>query len=405
MKTPQNSGLPGINRSYSSLIKRFLPRETIVCTAMVALLLAGCAGTPPEASRLVDVDWLLSGRALFEQPLESAELPEDDILGLAPEIRAYLAQVAASASPQQRLRALLEGFEEREFTVQYQADKTLTAGETFRQQVGNCMAFTVMMVAMTRELGADAYFNQVEVPPVWGHDESQTFVVYRHINMVSESSRGRRVVDFNLEAYDPVYDQRRLSDTEAFAQYYSNRGLELMQQESMREAFRYLRKALDLKPGDADLWANLGAFYSRNRQFTAAEQSYQQALRLKISHTIAISNLERLYRKQQRHELADYYADKARYHRERNPYYLYYQARNAYEHGDYKSAKRQLKRAIWQYEDDHRFHFLMGLTSFRLGEYRASREHIKVALSLAQNASTTSAYSRKLEYLIRNVDR
>ena len=319
MKTPENSGLPEIKRSYRTWIERILSRQTGLCAAMVALLLGGCAGVPPEASRPVDVDWLLSGQAIFEQPLEGTELPEDDILGLAPEMRDYLAQVAPDASPQQRLRALLKGFENRDFTVQYHADQTLTAGETYRQQVGNCMAFTVMMVAMTRELGADAYFNQVEVPPVWGHEESQTFVVYRHINMVSESPRGRRVVDFNLQAYDPVYDQRRLSDTEAFAQYYSNRGLELMQLGSMREAFRYLRKALELKPGNADLWANLGAFYSRNQQFTAAEQSYQQALRLKSSHTIAMSNLERLYRNQQRMELANYYADKARYHRERNP--------------------------------------------------------------------------------------
>ncbi|WP_406828172.1 tetratricopeptide repeat protein [Microbulbifer sp. ARAS458-1] len=400
MKTPENSGLPEIKRSHPANPGRFQPRRIAACSAFVAVLLAGCASNPADMLEPVDVGWLLSGQALFEQPLSQVELPEDDILGLSPEMRAYLARIAPDASPQQRLRALLQGFENRDFTVRYQADQTLTAGETYRQQVGNCMAFTVMMVAMARELGADAYFNQVEVPPVWGHEESQTFVVYRHINMVSESPRGRRVVDFNLEAYDPIYDQRKLSDNEAFAQYYSNRGLELMQQGQMVDAFRYLRKALDLRPGDADLWANLGALYSRNREFTAAEQSYLQALQLKSSHTIAMSNLERLYRKQSKFDLADHYAEKARFHRERNPYYLYYQARNAYEHGDYKSAKKQLKRAMWQYEDDHRFHFLMGLTSFKLGEVDNSKEYFSEAFSLADNPGTQRAYNRKLNYLL-----
>ena len=167
----------------------------------------------------------------------------------------------------------------------------------------------------------------------------------------------------------------------------------------MREAFRYLRKALALKPGNADLWANLGAFYSRNQQLLAAEQSYQQALQLKSNHTIAMSNLERLYRRQQQFELADYFAEKARFHRERNPYYLYYQARNAYEHGEYKSAKRQLKRAIWQYKDDHRFHFLMGLTDFRLGDFASSRDHFFEAFHLADNPSARGAYMRKLELM------
>nr|WP_100169415.1 tetratricopeptide repeat protein [Microbulbifer agarilyticus] len=368
----------------------------------LVLLLSGCASVPDEVQLPVNTSWLLSGQPLFAEPVRLAELPDDDILGLAPEMRAYLAEIAPESGPQHRLQLLLKGFERHDYTVQYHADKTLTASETYSQQVGNCMAFTVMMVAMARELGANAYFNQVEVPPVWGHEEAQTFVVYRHINMVSQSPRGRRVVDFNLQAYDPVYDQRKISDTEAFAQFYSNRGLELMQQGEMRDAFRYLRKSLELRPYSADLWANLGAFYSRNQVFDAAEESYKRALQLQGDHAIAMSNLERLHRRQEQFELADYYAKRARYHRERNPYYLYYQARAAYEEGDYKSAKSQLRRAIWQYEKDHRFHFLMGLTRFRLGEFDDSRAHFSEAFSLADNPGTQSAYNRKLKYLISN---
>ncbi|MFC6634775.1 tetratricopeptide repeat protein [Microbulbifer taiwanensis] len=365
------------------------------------LFLGACAGSPPSENSAVDTHSALSGTAILGHPVVAADLPKDDLLALTPEMRAYLATVAPNGSPQRRLEALIEAFEQREFQVKYDQHSTFSAMETYRQQRGNCLAFTLMMVAMTRELGADAFFNQVDVPPVWGHDEAQTFVVYRHINMVSESARGRRVVDFNLAAYDPIYDQYRLSDTAAFAQYYSNRGVELMQLDQREAAFLHLRKAIELRPDDSDLWSNLGALYSRFGHRFEAEQSYRQSLLLDRGNLVAISNLERLYRHDGRAELADYYAQRARYHRERNPYFLFYQARSAYEHGEYKRAKKQLRRALWRYEDDHRFHFLMGLTSFRLGEVEDSRDSFKEAFSLANNPATINAYSRKLDYLKR----
>lgn len=367
---------------------------------LLVLFLAGCAASPVPQDP-VNPDKALSGEVILGRAVAPSDLPQDDVLRLSPEIRQYLATIAPDRRPRQRLKALIDAFERRDFTVQYEADTTLGASETFLQRRGNCMAFTLMMVAMARELGADAYFNQVDVPPVWGHEDAESFVVYRHINMVSESARGRRVVDFNLEAYDPIYDQVKLSDTEAIAQYYSNRGVELMRENRSKQAFLYLRKALQLLPGDSDLWSNLGALYSRFGYLQEAEQSYRQALQLKAGNLVAISNLERLYRASGRIALADAYVKKARYHRERNPYYLYYQARNAYEHGDYRQAKTKLRRALWEYNDDHRFHFLMGLANYRLGQMAESKEHFVEAFSLVDNPAAKNAYSRKLKYLRR----
>ena len=369
-------------------------------------LLTACTSAPPvgRSGDSLTADQLLSGTAILGEPLERSELPRDPVMSLTPEMRAFLAGIAPDDSPQQRLAALIRAFEQQQFQVEYDEGSTLTAAETFHQQRGNCLAFTIMMVAMVRELGAEAYFNQVDVPPVWGHDEAQTFVVYRHINMVSKSPRGRRVVDFNLAAYDPVYEQRKLSDTEALAQYYSNRGVELMGTGDSRQSFLYLRKALDLLPGDTDLWSNLGALYSRFGHFDEAEQSYRQALLLDEGNLVAISNLERLSRSRGELALADYYAKRARYHRERNPYYLYYLARSAYEEGAYRQAQKQLRRALWKYENDHRFHFLMGLTNYRLGEFEDSKGNFREAFSLAERAETRSAYLHKLEYLRQSTE-
>ncbi|WP_237067214.1 tetratricopeptide repeat protein [Microbulbifer guangxiensis] len=379
MKTPVTSVIPAF-----------------LVSLLAALILSGCTTLPAQEAP-ADVHGLLSGTAILGEPVDPAALPDEQLLSLTPEMRALLARVAPGRSPDARLAALIRAFDEQSFHVSYEADATLTAADTFHQQRGNCLAFTLMMVAMTRELGADAYFNEVDVPPVWSSEQEQTFVVYRHINMVSQGRRGRRVVDFNLEAYDPLYDQRRLDDREAFAQFYSNRGVELMQQGDAAQAFLHLRKAIDLKPGSADLWANLGALYSRAGHRELAESSYQQALALNGGHLVSISNLERLYRAEGYTKLADIYAARVHYHRERNPYFLYEEARTAYESGDYKTAQKRLSRALRLYEDDHRFHFLMGLTSLRLGRVKSTREHLTQAFLLAESPSVENVYARKLK--------
>ncbi|MEW5248157.1 tetratricopeptide repeat protein [Microbulbifer sp. 2201CG32-9] len=370
---------------------------------VVAGTFAGCAGKMPvEQPVEIAPEHLLSGAAILGRPVDPGELPRDPVMTITAEMRDFLTTIAPDVSPQRRLAALIEAFETQKFHVEYDQDSTLTAGGTFSERRGNCLAFTLMMVAMARELGVEASFNEVDVPPVWGHEDPQTFVVYRHINMVSEHPRGRRVVDFNLAAYDPVYEQRKLPDVVVLAQYYSNRGVELMNAGDGKRAFLYLRKALALQPGNSNLWSNLGALYSRFGHKEEAEQSYQRALLFKPENLVALSNLERLYRRQGAFEVADYYAGRVRYHRERNPYYLYYLARSAYEEGEYRRAQKQLRRALWKYDSDHRFHFLLGLTRYRLGEFEDSQDSFRAAFALAERAETRSAYMNKLKYLIRN---
>ncbi|MFS1523112.1 tetratricopeptide repeat protein [Microbulbifer sp. 2304DJ12-6] len=367
---------------------------------MLAGILGACAGQPlAEKPAEVAVAHLLSGTAIFGRPVNAVELPQDLVMSLTPEMRRFLAEIAPGASPQRRLVALIKAFEAQKFHIEYDEATTLTAAQTFHKRRGNCLSFTLMMVAMARELGAEAYFNQVVVPPVWSHDVAQTFVVYRHVNMVSKDPRGRRVVDFNLAAYDPAYDQRRLDDTSAVSLYYSNRGVEFMRAGEGEKAFLYLRKALELRPEISDLWANLGAFYSHFGYYSEAEQSYRQALYLNNINLVAMSNLARLYRYSGREGLANAYAERARHHRERNPYYLYYQARDAYEQGEYKRAEKRLRRAVW-HQDDHRFHFLLGLTRFQLGDMAASRQSFKEAFSLVKSPYAVNVYERKLGLLL-----
>ncbi|WP_444932250.1 transglutaminase domain-containing protein [Microbulbifer sp. SSSA002] len=367
---------------------------------VLALFVASCAQIPLEKPEVIDVNTALSGRAILDRPVLPGELPDEDLLGLDADILAYLGSTAPGESPSKRLQSLVNAYGRGDFHIEYDPNSTLPASKTYQLQRGNCLAFTLMMVAMARELGVEAYFNEVDVPPVWGQDDPETFTVYRHVNMVAEYKNRRRVIDFNLEAYDPAYRQYALDDTTAFALYYSNRGIELMRSGEEKFAFLYLRKALQLRPQRSDIWSNLGAVYSRFNHLYAAEQSYLKALQIERDNLVAISNLERLYRVSGREELADWYAERVRFHRARNPYYLHHQALEAYSAGDYKKAEKLLRRALRANDSDHRFHFLLGLTRYRLGDLIASKASFKQAFSQVSSSQTRGVYKQKLDLLI-----
>ncbi|WP_444926729.1 hypothetical protein ACJJI4_00905 [Microbulbifer sp. TRSA002] len=377
----------------------------VLVVAVLSMIIGGCSLQPDISAQDPDIKPVLSGEVVFNRPIREDELPDENLLELDAEIRSYLETLSPNAIPESRLQALVSMVSERELFFEYDVDSTLPAREAYHQQRGNCLTFTLMMVAMARELGAEAYFNEVEVPPVWDQEEEEIFVVYRHVNMVAKHYGGRRIIDLNLEAYDPTYQQRALDDVTAFALYYSNRGVELLREGSEEQAFLYLRKALEMKPDRSDFWSNIGAFYSHFGHNYEAEQSYLQALSLEPSNLVAVSNLEWLYKGLGREEEAEVFAGLVQYHRDQNPYFHYYMATKSYEAGEYAIAEKHLNRALRQAKQVHRFHFLLGLSRYKLGKFSQAKESLKQAFELAGSSETIAVYEQKLDTFLKEVDR
>ena len=112
-----------------------------------------------------------------------------------------------------------------------------------------------------------------------------------------------------------------------------------------------------------------------------------------------MSNLANLYAAEGRHELADYYHAQVKYHRMRNPYYLYALAESAVTDGDYEAAIDHLKRAIRLRENEDRFYALMGVSYFMMGENDAARHWMSKAEEMAVRQSDKERYHSKLESL------
>lgn len=370
-------------------------------------VIGGCASQGPTSEALlephppvIDANYLLSGHALLGHSVAPAEYPDDDLLAVSLEMAAFLAELSPGASPEDRWQALLSYFTGDQFGVEYDALTTLSAADTFDKKTGNCLAVTLLMISLARELGVNAYFNQVQIPRNSVVKDAQTVINFRHINMVAEVGDDRTVVDFGWDDYDASAYQHWISDRQAFAQYYSNRAIEVMQsQGNVAESFGLMRKALSLAPGDSNIWSNLGAMYSRYGEASAAEQAYLQAFQLDSSDIFVLSSLERFYRETGQPQRAVQYENELQAQIAQHPQTLFYEAQDLYAKGQYRASKSRLTRALTRSKDDHRLHFLLGKTQFQLGDYNKAKTHLTEAFSLLDDPTVKLTYEQQLSEL------
>jgi Flp pilus assembly protein TadD len=377
--------------------------RAVLLAMLAALWLGACAQlpeSPPEAER-ASKEEALSGQALFgDDPLPP--LPQADILGVSPAMKQFLADyVDRRASSPLRLHQLAWAvINDASFGLEY-TTATRTAAEAFVERNGNCLSFTNMFVALAREAGLKARYQQVEIPPDW-EQRGDTYVLNRHINVLVETANGQRqAVDFNIDDFKTSYDRHVVPDRRAEAHYFSNTGVEKLQAGDYRGAFLYLRRGVEIDAAFAPLWTNLGALYSRAGHPRLAEASFLEALRLDSRDMVAISSLARLYERLGDEATARRYRDLARFHRDRNPYYRFHVAREAFLRRDHAAALAHLDFAIDKRPNEDSFFFLRGMVHLQLGNAGKARADLERAEAIADDDALKRNYHSKMELLLR----
>ncbi|MCO4810830.1 MAG: tetratricopeptide repeat protein, partial [Gammaproteobacteria bacterium] len=323
----------------------------------VLLLTALCVGlvacTPLVVSAPDGTDDLLSGQVLFGEVVDVSDIRTDEIMALNDDLRDYVAsKVGDDRQARSRLRKLISGMiEDGLLTLEYDANRTYTAIETFETRQGNCLSFSILFFALAREAELDVTFQMVDIPPSFSAD-GESILLNNHINVLVRGVRSdvnflrTYVVDFNTAEYNGNYDTKKVTDNYAIALYYSNVAVEWMQAGDLRKAFRYLKKGIESDPEVAGLWVNLGVLYSRDKHYNMAEQAYRQALSVQPSNKSALVNLSIALHHLGREEESEYYSKKVAYYRDRNPYYHYSRAQFAYQENELDDAMAYLEEAI-----------------------------------------------------------
>ncbi|QQD17484.1 tetratricopeptide repeat protein [Spongiibacter nanhainus] len=332
---------------------------------------------PIQAPSEAETDALLQQGALFEVS-EDTPPPDDGILDMDQTMRSFVEEhVPSVLQPRARLRYLIDSLlRPSQLGLEYNPGITHNAADTFYQREGNCLALTSLFITMAREAGLEAHYNQVAVPPSWEMLSNNSLAVYKHINAVVVLEGGEEVVvDLSVDNYEYLYAQTRLSESEAAAQFYSNRGIDMLNSGDHRQAYRYFRRALQLNPKEAFIWGNLGSLFRREGHNDMAEIAYRQALSLDAHEPTALSNLGRLYRGTGEKALAKSLEEYNHQLQRRNPFWHYSRARDAYERGNYTEALTAIQRAIYLQRDEYRFYEFAAVIYRRKGDREKYEEY------------------------------
>ncbi len=345
----------------------------VLCCLALAPARAAAAGAAPPA----------------ESPAPAWEyrLPEDtaELLRLDDGMRAFFAaRVGRNASVEKRLdqiSAAILGEDGLHF--RYDARGTYDVREAFRRRSGNCVTFSLLVVAVAREYRLPAQFNEVVVRRRWSR-AGEFVLESRHLNVWVEI--GTNGYEIDLQLRDDLRASRFYSqpvpDERAFAGLYGNDGIFRLAAGRAEEALRSLRRATEIDPSHSSAWVNLGNAYLFRGDHAAARDCFERGLALDSSAEAAVCGLAYIHRAAGRDAEAEPYERAAQRHRERNPYHLFARGREALAAGRAEEARRLLARAIRIKRDEPEFYTEMVSALRVLGRERDARRWARRAAAL-----------------------
>lgn len=334
---------------------------------------------------------------------EPIVVPEVDVLAMTPEMEQLLDEhVKVVRNPVARLQRLIHVVFNNDFlNLTYENTNTKTAAETFAERSGNCLSFTNMFVAMARHVGFKVAFQEVTNVPTWDK-HGNVVVLNRHMNAVVFLGGRIIPVDFNPDVVVDDRTSKIVNDRRALAQYYNNIAAEKFSRGSRHEALAWFKKAVEIDDEISFAWSNLGVAYQYVGDPVQAEASYKKALRVSRVELTAMNNLERLYTKTGRVELANKYRRKVQKFRERNPFYQYDLGRKAFDGGDYEEAILRFRKAIYRKPKTHEFHHMLAAAYHKMGRDTKAARALREARELAPDVFNKDRYSQKLQTIAKN---
>jgi len=348
--------------------------RTLIVPALLAVL-GGCAGPglPPPVHMAPEA----SPDRLFgtDDPAAAERLPaRSDPFALSPETRSWIRdQVGAGGSTDRRLKELAALFApdgllqlDYDLVASQGAEATLEAGR------GNCLSFTILFVALARELGLDARIQEVPVARTWSRVED-TVVSDRHVIASGRSPRGFWEVDFGRLTRPSGEPREPLPDRVVAAMLESNQGAAALSRGDSAEALERLRRAARMAPELGQSWVNLGVALGRAGAPADAELAFRTALIHQPGEPSALSGLMRLYRETGATATADALEAILPRLLEHNPYHLYNRGLQAEREGNPGRARALFARAVRARPGEPWFHTALIRASLESGDAEAGR--------------------------------
>lgn len=352
------------------------------------------------------LSWILAtALSLQSSPVvQSIDAPPepDQILSLPQELRDAVHEHVdgTPGSPQDRLHRLVQFMSKPDgLGVEYQGDATYTVSQIFRTRKANCLAFTLLTIALAREIGFPAYGRQIDRILSW--DLSGQLVIQNtHANAGVMADGKPYVIDVATSEPLAATLPKRIDDKRLFALFYNNRAMELMVAGQAQNAHVWLDKAMQYDTGDASLWSNAGVLELRTGDPIGAERLFLEAISKNPHHSASLSNLVSYYERNGQTAQAAQWKKRADRSLRSDPFYQFLAGQEREQSGDYREAIRRYRRAIGLDRDEHIFHFGLARAYWRMGQLQQAVEEMTQAKRLSSDTKR-ARYQSKLDVLQR----
>lgn len=385
------------HRYFDRTKRVFVSGIAVLC---LSTLLVACASTPIPKEDTAQQKWIqevISYRSSL--PVDHSDRTEV-VLSVTPEMKDQVRSRFALMPKHRAAKKLaLWLLDEDGHNMVYDVDASLSPIDAFDQRRGNCLSFTLLMAALSRELDINLKFNAVDIPNTYGMDPELGMIYYRHVNGIMDAYGRRQIFDLAMELYDTGYPQRYISENQALGLLENNRAIALLGEDKVSDAIHPMKLALSLSPDNADLWVNFGVILKRLKLMNEAEMAFNHALKLNRNSAPAASNLEYFYVEQGDEQRALQYRKQAIRARKRNPYYHYQIALEKYQEKLYSGALKATNKAILLHDKDPRFFELKSLISQQQHKYSAAYKSLEKAYALAASVEQKGKYANKAALL------
>ncbi len=358
-------------------------------------------------SRCAKLITLLVLVAHFFLGFASAEPIHKDILYISDEIKAELDREIRPIHDRARRAVALHWlmFDTDSWNIDYSADHTYSAMETYENRKGNCISLAALYVAAARYVNLPAKFQSVSVPSAWTPKDGY-YLLTGHVNALVRLRRQTIHIDFLQTFLDlelKEVKKRSINDDQAYGEFHNNIAMELVEKKDFELAKQHMEIAISYDPDSDFIWSNYGVLHKFEGDFERAEKKYKKALDKNKRNFSALTNLYILYNETGRHAEAQVLAEKVERYSRNNPYHLAKLAQSSLREKRYPEALSLIKKAIKKDKKVADFHHVKAKILYESGKYELSLEALERARKVSEekgNNDDIEIYRKKIESLI-----
>ncbi|MFZ6815977.1 tetratricopeptide repeat protein [Undibacterium sp. Rencai35W] len=379
----------------------------LLWSALAAGCMAGCA-TQITAQQAALQPAQFFHDAYFTPP--ATPVDATNIFAVSDEMRHYLSfDIASELRTKGAQKGLFDAlYSKHQLKLEYDAEMTRNASDTFRLRSGNCLSLVIMTAAFAREMGLSVQYQSVAVDESWSRRANLYFSA-GHVNLVLGKKRFDTVKSYDyyqtltIDFLPPEEIRGQhvmpIEENTIIAMYMNNRAAELLSTGHLNDAYWWAREALLQNPAYLSSYNMLGVIYWRHHNWSEAEQAFNFALEREPDNLLAMSNLAQVIQAQGRVEEAKMLRAKLERMQPYPPFYYFDRGIAAMKNNDYVQARDWFAKEVDRAPYYHEFQFWLALAYFRLDDIRQARKHMAIAMENSTTRNDQALYAAKLDRL------